>query len=65
MRTFGVFRVEECVLSWSRGDNRQARPLIYSPINSHGNHQRSDADERRGNEMKNDKSNQEVKEKGL
>lgn len=65
MRTFGVFRVEECVLGWSRGDNRQARSLIYSTINSHRKHQQSDADEWRGNEMKNDKSNQEVKEKGL
>lgn len=46
------------------GDNHEERPLIYSPINDHGNRQQSDADERRGNEMKNDKSNGDVKKKG-
>ncbi|KAI3372032.1 hypothetical protein L3Q82_006902 [Scortum barcoo] len=43
----------------------EARPLIYCPINGHGNHQRSDADERRGNGMKNDKRNGEVKGGGV
>lgn len=66
VRTLRVFRVVECVCSVGLcGDNREVRPLIYCPINDHGNHQRSDADERRGNEMKNDKRNGGVKEKGL
>lgn len=46
-------------------DHHEAQPLIYCPIIGHGNHQRTDADEQRGNEMKNGKSNREVKEKGL
>lgn len=44
------------------GDNHQAQPPIYSPINGRGNYQQTDADECKSNEMKNDKCNEELKE---
>lgn len=64
MRTFGVSGSRSVCSVGLCGDNRQAQLLIYRSINGHGNHQQTDADERRGNEMKNGKSSGEVKEKG-
>ena len=46
------------------GGNRQAPPLIYGSISGHGNHQESDADEWRGKGMKNDRSDEGVRQRG-